>query len=217
MSAQVSPLFPRQPSHAYLDKEADHRIANSLAMIGSLVRLQALKGDMSDPKALLIEIADRIDAVGKLHRLLAKSGSQTVMLDAYLKEICDILTASVGQSGTRVLFGCSTGHVVPADVALPLGLIVAELISNSLKYAHPTGLPVKISLDCNRNEAGGIALAYEDDGVGLPEGFDVSNDGHMGMRFIEALTRQVNATCEWASDPLGIRFEMAVPAPANEC
>lgn len=216
MSAQVSTLFPRHPGHAPLDKEADHRIANSLAMIGSLVRLQALKGDVSDPKALLIEVADRIDAVGKLHRLLAGSASQAVMLGEYLKEICDILAGSVAQTDTRLLLGCSTGHAVPANVALPVGLIVAELISNSLKYAHPTGLPVKIRLSCNRNEAGGLALVYEDDGVGFPEGFDVSNDGHMGMRFIEVLTRQVNATSEWSSDPLGIRFAMAVPAPANE-
>ena len=100
---------------------------------------------------------------------------------------------------------------MPFNVALPLGLITAELFSNSLKYAHPTGLPVKISVSCSQTPTGELILSYEDDGVGFPEAFDVSHDGHLGMHFIRSLCGQLGATHKWLSDPLGIQFEMQVP------
>lgn len=94
--------------------------------------------------------------------------------------------------------------------ALPLALIVAELISNSLKYAHPSGLPTAFKLVCSRTDETGLQIVYEDDGVGFPEDFDMSAAGHMGMRLIELLSQSVAGTCNWHSDPLGVRFEIAV-------
>jgi two-component sensor histidine kinase len=57
-------------------------------------------------------------------------------------------------------------------------------------------------------------IAYEDDGVGFPEGFDVAAAGHMGMNFIRLLSTGIGAHHEWHSDPLGIRFEIALPINA---
>ena len=104
---------------------------------------------------------------------------------------------------------------MPFTVALPLGLITAELFSNSLKYAHPAGTPLKTTLSCCRAE-GGMRIVYEDDGVGFPEGFDIAHDGHLGMTFIRLLGEQLKGTPKWLSDPLGIRFEMVVPAIESE-
>src|SRR6202451_2879616 len=131
--------------------EADHRIANSLAMISSLVRLRAARADSTDsPQTLLMEIADRIDTVGQLHRLIAQSSRGTVQLSKYLQEICERLGA-LASEGVSFSVGCSPEQIVPFTVASPLGLITAELFSNSLKYAHPSGLPVKIALSCSRS------------------------------------------------------------------
>ena len=98
--------------------------------------------------------------------------------------------------------------LLPAKKALPLALISAELVSNSLKYAHPAGLPTKISLSCRPDDKGDLTIAYEDDGVGFPEGFDIDETGHMGMNLIRLLSKRLGAEHEWHSDPLGIRFEM---------
>ncbi len=57
-------------------------------------------------------------------------------------------------------------------------------------------------------------IAYEDDGVGFPEGFDVTEPGHMGMTFIRLLSEGLGGHHEWHSDPLGIRFEIALPIDA---
>ncbi len=192
--------------------EADHRIANSLATISGLVRLRARTADdVVDPKKFLLEIADRIDAVAKLHRLLAHSNSGNVRLDQYLQEICDGLGMALATSVAIYSVECSTEHVVPFKVALPLGVITAELFSNSLKYAHPAGGPVKILVSCRRKSGDELILSYEDDGVGFPEGFDVSHDGHLGMRFIRSLSEQLRGTHKWRSTPVGIQFEIRFP------
>ncbi|MGB7976206.1 MAG: ATP-binding protein [Roseiarcus sp.] len=94
---------------------------------------------------------------------------------------------------------------------MSLGLITAELISNSLKYAHPAGLPTRISLSCSCEEEGRLMIAYEDDGVGFPEGFDLNETGHMGMNFIRLLSTGLGGHHEWHSDSLGIRFEIVLP------
>jgi two-component sensor histidine kinase len=134
-------------SHFYR-KEAEHRIANSLQLISSLVRQRARSGAVSDPRTFLLEIADRIETVGKLHRFLGESTSGTVQLRKYLEEICNRLRGALTPAATSFSFDCPADCHVPAKTALSLGLITAELISNSLKYAHPAGLPTKISLSC---------------------------------------------------------------------
>ncbi len=120
--------------------EADHRIANSLAAISGLVRTRARNAkEVADPATFLLEIADRIDTVGKLHRLLAHSDNGNVQLAQYLQEICDRLAGALATSTPVYLVDCSSTIIVPFNLALPVGLIIAELFSNSLKYAHPTG------------------------------------------------------------------------------
>jgi len=206
----VTILHPQPPLGP--SGEVDHRIANSLAAISGLVRVRArAAGDVADPKTFLLEIADRIDTVAKLHRLLAHSNNGNVRLDQYLQEICERLGSALATNTPVYSVDCSPEHVVPFNVAQPLGLITAELFSNSLKYAHPTGLPVEISVSCGRASTDELEFSYEDDGVGFPEAFDVSHDGHLGMRFIRSLSEQLGATHKWLSDPLGVRFEMQFP------
>ena len=197
-------------SHFYRE-EAEHRIANSLQLISALVRQRARSGDVSDPQTFLLEIADRIETVGKLHRFLSESTTGTVQLRKYLEEICNRLRGALTPAATSFSFDCPADYQLPAKKVLSLGLITAELISNSLKYAHPAGLPTKISLSCSCEEEGRLMLAYEDDGVGFPEDFDVNETGHMGMNFIRLLSTGLNGHHEWHSDSLGIRFEIVLP------
>lgn len=192
-------------------EEADHRIANSLQMISALVRLRARSGPVKDPQTFLLEIADRIETVGKLHRFLAEAPTGTVVLAEYLEEICNRLRGALAPEATSLSFDCPADCLLPAKTALPLALVTAELVSNSLKYAHPAGLPIRISLSCRPDNKGGLTLVYQDDGVGFPEGFDINEAGHMGMSFIHLLSKGVGAEHQWHSDPLGIRFEIRLP------
>jgi two-component sensor histidine kinase len=194
-----------------LHEEADHRIAKSLTMISSLVRLRAYKGDVIDPRALLLEIADRIDTVAELHRLLSQSMTGTVQLSKYLQEICARSADALSPCRISCSVTCSPEHVVPFTLAMPLGLITAELLSNSLKYAHPAGLPTKVKIVCRREQADTLTFTYQDDGVGFPDDFEVSRDGRMGMKLIKSLSDRLKGNHSWSSDSLGMNFEIVAP------
>jgi two-component sensor histidine kinase len=194
-------------------QEADHRIANSLAVISGLVRVRAGADQGRANETFLLEIADRIDTVAKLHRLIAYPNSDAIELHIYLQEICQRLGSALATTAAPSFsVSCPLDQTVPFNVAMPLGLITAELFSNSLKYAHPTGQPAKISVSCKAIAEDGLTaliFEYEDDGVGFPEDFDISSDGNLGMRFIRSLSDQLHGKQNWTSDPLGIHFDLS--------
>jgi two-component sensor histidine kinase len=208
MLTQTETTIPITEFSPGLQGEADHRIANSLQIISSLVRQRARSGSIADPQKFLLEIADLIATVGSLHFLLAKSRTETVQLSDYLQEVCDRLTDALLPTAASVSFDCPAGIALPSKTALLLALITAELVSNSLKYAHPAGLPARITLSCSGGETGGLKLIYEDDGIGFPDNFDISAASHSGMSFIRLLSKSLRANHRWHSDPLGVRFEI---------
>lgn len=191
--------------------EADYRIAKSLTMISGMIRLRAFRGDLDDPQAVLLEIADRIDAVGALHSLLADSISGTVQLSAYLEEICVRGMRALSPCVAALSVTCRPEHVVPFRVALPLGLITAELFSNSVKHANPAATPATVTIVCSRPSADTLRYVYQDNGVGLPDDFDFARDGHLGMRLIQSLSERMRGTYQWSSKSAGVQFEIAVP------
>jgi two-component sensor histidine kinase len=198
-----------QSSRVYRE-EADHRIANSLQVISALVRQRARAERVSNPHDFLLEVADRIDTVGQLHRFISESTTGDVHLVEYLREIFQRLTGALGAKATSYSVDCPEEFSAPARQALPLALIIAELVSNSLKYAHPAGLPTKLTFSCQPGK-NGFAISYEDDGVGFPDGFDVSEGGRTGMRLIQMLSTGLRGDHKWHSDPLGVQFKMNVP------
>jgi two-component sensor histidine kinase len=189
MPAQIEATIPVTDFSRDLRAEADHGITNSLQIISALIRQRARSGPVVNPEIFLLEIADRISTVGSLHLLLAQSKTERVPLSSYLGEVCDRLTGALAPDATSLAFDCPEEITLSSKTALPLALIAAELVSNSLKYAQPTGLPAKITLSCTREETGGLKLIYEDDGVGFPENFDISAASHSGMSFIRLLSK----------------------------
>lgn len=198
----------RQPD---LCEEADYRISKSLTMISGLVRLRAYKGKVIDPRALLLEMADRIDTVAELHALLSHSDSGAIQLSKYLQQVCALSTKAMSPRRICLAVTCVPEHLVRFDLAMPLGLITAELLSNSLKYAHPAGVPLKVEIVCRRPRADRLHFTYQDDGVGFPESFDPRRDGGVGMKFIKSLSERLKGDYGWSSDSLGMGFSILAP------
>jgi two-component sensor histidine kinase len=199
--------------------EADHRIGNSLALIAAMIRLQA--NDLSkhrvlipvtEARRLLNETAARIDSVGRLHRRLANMSVDAALdVGEYIHEITVALVASVDPTGgSTVAFDLRHSCLLQARQVLSLGLIVGEVVSNALKYAHPTGLPTALTVRCERSGFG-LVIEITDDGVGLPEGFDFRCGGGLGSRLIRSLCDQLHATPRYENLPLGMRFTLNVP------
>ncbi|MEJ0060052.1 MAG: sensor histidine kinase [Terricaulis sp.] len=189
--------------------EAHHRIANDLAVIASMVRLQAtaLKDraeaiTAEDARDVLAGAASRIDAVGRLHRTLCYSGGAPMLAD-FLKGICRDAASFAAVPGSDVRCRVDAVPEISAERTRALGLIVHELVLNALKYAHPSGVPVRIDIWC-REEQGVIALDVADDGVGFPVGFDPECDGGFGFRMMRELARQLYARLTFEATPLGL-------------
>jgi two-component sensor histidine kinase len=202
--------------------EANHRIANNLAMIAALARMRAaglrdsphpLSGD--DVRLILEEFSARLDTVGQLHRLLAGGHAEaTVEVGDYLRDIAERVVSSLSfDAETELAFEADPGCRVRSDRALSLGLIVCELVTNAVKYAHPAGVAGRIEIACRRGPDGTVILAVSDDGVGLPEGVDTKGNGQMGFRLVRSLAEHLGATITFDSGALGLCVTLQMRPP----
>ncbi len=192
--------------------EADHRIANNLASLGSVLRLQRSAISRSGKNLtteqvcmLLDDIGARIEVMAKLHKSLALSAnSNGVNLGDFLQEISELIGAlgAPGRMNLTVDHACD-GYIDPRH-ALHAGLITAELLTNAGKYAHPTGLPVKVHIRCETKDDGSFLVEVTDDGVGFPENFDPSTDGGLGFQLMRALANGLGAELEFEHSSLGV-------------
>ena len=94
--------------------------------------------------------------------------------------------------------------------AVPLAVIVGELVTNSIKYAHPSGVAGQIRMSCHRGLDGSITIDIADDGVGFPQGFDPKSDGGLGLRVVHLLSAQLGASVTFESADLGLRVRLLV-------
>jgi two-component sensor histidine kinase len=206
--------------------EAQHRIANNLALIAGYTRLQATRlektgAPLSAREACIAleEIAARIETVGELHRLLSDSPRQAeagVDLGRYLAKLCQGLMGTLSFAGeTTITHDNEIGCLVRPDQATPVALIVSELVTNALKYAHPSGVPGKIRVSC-RSLGEGLVIKVADDGVGLSEGFDPLTDGGLGFRVVRGLARQLGASLAYESDGVGLTVRLTLRPRAEE-
>jgi two-component sensor histidine kinase len=199
--------------------ESNHRIANNLTLIAGMLRLQAhdigkaertLSPD--DAQQLLAEVGARIETVGRLHRLLAQGGGSTCLDVAdYLQDIAQ--AAICCMSGRNVALQTPSDQVceLPAQIALSVGFIVGEAVTNAVKYAHPAGAPGVIALDCQRWPDGSTLIRVSDDGVGLPQGFDAITDGGLGFRLMRTIAGQLGAELAFSSPATGLAVSLRLP------
>jgi two-component sensor histidine kinase len=123
--------------------------------------------------------------------------------------------SSLGLSArARVVHRLDNDCAASPDQAQAIGLILSEVVMNAVKHAHPTGIPVQISISCRKLEGGALAIEIGDDGVGLPEGFDWKKGGGVGFLLIRSLAKKLGAELYVESDALGSIFMLTVPAAA---
>ena len=200
--------------------EANHRVANSLTLLGGLVRMQArVAGKATRPftnaeiRLMLDGIAARVATVGELHRMLARvPGNGTVVLNAHLRDLAATLVAAFSSDQQRIHIDHSGSDcLVLTKHVQSLTLILCELLTNAMKYAHPAGVPVRITLSCENLPEGMLQLTVADDGVGLPEGFDTNKDGGLGFQIMHSLVAELGASLDVLSDSLGTTVRLRVP------
>jgi len=215
-SAQTQAIPPASQFAA----EANHRIANHLSMLAALGRLQAkgvgktpiaLSG--TDVQRLLEDFAGRLETVADIHRLLAhQPGGAPVDIAEYLDRIAQRLVSSLAANDeTTIECLIPMRLVLPAEQAGALGLLVSELITNALKYAHPAGVAGAIAIKASMEDDGTIAIEVSDDGVGLPDDIDPLECQSLGFRTIRLLARQLGASISFDNHGLGLSCVVHIP------
>lgn len=174
-------------------REIHHRVKNNMQVISSMLGLQS--AHTADPglAQVFAEVQQRIKSMAIIHEMLYKSESLAAIdMRGYINALCLFLFQTYTINTNRVSFLIDIEDIsLELNIAVPLGLIANELISNSLKYAFPDGRggSIKISMRC---EDGVYAFSVRDDGVGLPEGLDPATGATLGLRLVDILVKQLD-------------------------
>lgn len=212
---QIVPDAPPDPVSA----EADHRIANHLSLISSMLRLQirALESQefsQQDARLLIEDCGRRIETVARVHRLLSSRVNRGAPVDIrdYLREVAEGVVAGTAVRGAHALRAeGESGCRVRANAVAPMGLLVGELVTNAVKYAHPAGVDGTIVLRCSSDARNSAVVTVADDGVGLPEGLDPDTSGNIGFRMIRSLIQKLEGAVEFDSSCLGLSVTIRIP------
>jgi two-component sensor histidine kinase len=197
---------------AILLREVNHRVANSLQLISSLIELQVRKLRDPEARAALRQAAARVDAVSLVHRrLYTSSDVQFVDLDQYVTGLVDELRrATAGDvPGDRIELRTEPIRV-ETDKAVSIGLIVNELVTNALKYAYPDGRQGMVRVVLLREPEGGTILSVEDDGVGLPDGEFESKGTGLGSMIVHTMAQSLGASFATERRKPGTRFALRI-------
>jgi two-component sensor histidine kinase len=173
-----------------LFRELQHRISNNLQMVGGLLTLQ--RRDVSDPaaRAALDEAARRLGLIGRIHRQLHDPKGEQIRFGLFLRELVDGLIDSGGKPGIALTLETDDDIALPPDAAIPIAIIVAEAVANALEHGFPDRDQGSIEITAKRHDRE-LRVMVADDGLGLPEGFDLSASRSLGLRLAQMLAKQL--------------------------
>ena len=178
--------------------EIHHRVKNNLQIIDSLIGMQSENVTNKQVLNAFLESQNRVRSIAMIHQILYESQDFSKVEIAHVMRILvDNLTQSYGISSEQVQIVLNVASVhLPIDKSIPLGLIVNELISNTLKHAFPNGKRGTLTLSIRQNEAQEIEFAIEDNGVGIDENIDLNATKSLGLSLVQTLVDQLGGTLD---------------------
>jgi two-component sensor histidine kinase len=203
-------------------KEVHHRVKNNLQIVKSLISIQSRYIKDKELLKFCNESQDRIQSVALIHELLYHGNNiAQINFSEYIYKLTNNLLSSMGVlPGKHSILIDNSNVNMSIDIAIPCGLIINELFTNTIKHAFPGGKKGDIYIKLVQHESknnidpGNYELIIKDNGIGLPEGFEMdSNITTLGMRIVYSLIRQLNGKVE-INNSNGAEFKITFP-PAN--
>lgn len=177
-------------------REVHHRVKNNMQIISSLLNLQIKFEDLDEIVGILKESQGRVKSMAMVHEKLYQSDNFTnINFKEYITKLVTDIFYSYGitTSAIELVFDIDDINL-NIDTAIPLGLIINELVTNSVKYAFPQGEgTIKIKLKSLPDE---MQLTIADNGIGVPEDFDIENIETLGLQLVNSLTDQIDGDME---------------------
>ena len=182
-----------------LNRELQHRVANSLQIIASVLMQSALRVGSDEARTHLHQAHNRVLSIAEVQRQLATTGEDAIALLPYVTQLCASIAASMIPDPTRLSIAVDVDDSrIASDISVSLGLIVTELVINALKHAFPDdrrGI-IRVTYTAIERPAdapgeGGWQLEVRDDGIGMPPAHAAR--AGLGTSIVEALVRQRQA------------------------
>jgi two-component sensor histidine kinase len=171
-------------------REIHHRVKNNLQTVAALLRLQARRLKAAEARAALEEAVRRVGSIAIVHETLSHAPDEVVDFDDIARRVA-MMAAELSAPEARVKPGLSgTFGLLPAAVATPLALVLTELLQNALQHGltRPSGTPLRGNLEVTaRRLDGHLTVTVADNGVGLPEDFDLDSAASLGLQIVRTL------------------------------
>lgn len=183
-------------------REIHHRVKNNMQVMSSLLSLQSRVAANAETRRMLEENQSRIQSMALLHEILYQAPDLALVdFSKYLLRMVDHLFRSYGVDSQQIRLHTELDPIgLDLDDALPCGLLISEVIANSLKHGFPEGRRGEVRILLRRLSATTASLVVSDDGVGLPDGWDWRTARSLGLRLVRALAEQLRATLEIRSE-----------------
>ena len=192
-------------------KEIHHRVKNNMQVISSLVSLQAGRSHDTIIGDVLKDVSHRVRSMAMVHEKLYQSTDLAhVDFARYAESLINFLWRSFGMESSSILFIKNLETVLlPVDKAVPLGLMLNEIISNVFKHAFPDRRKGKVSISLNCENERRVVLCVRDNGKGLPKGLDWKAADSLGLHLVQMLASQIHADVEVTSNE-GTEFKVTL-------
>lgn len=193
-------------------RELQHRIKNSMTVIVGLINLESNRSLDPNIKEAFLGIRNRINSIANLYDMLDSSkGMNEVQLDQYISKMINELFKSYVNSHKQINLDMDLDKIlIDVDITLPIGLILNELVTNSLKYAFPDDRSgtVKIALKRINDD---VTIDLSDDGIGFPFVSTINISTGLGMSLVQMLTDQIGGSIENVPVKSGTMFHIKFP------
>jgi PAS domain S-box-containing protein len=192
--------------------EVNHRAKNSLAIAASLLAIQGRRQPDPAVRALFEEAQDRLNAMARLHGPLSKSEkAQRVNVSVYVADLCEALRPiTENDDHIRLEAKMEEGILVEADTAIPLGIVLTELVTNAVKYAFPAPRSETILIQARRSQPGWVELIVRDNGIGMAS----FRKGSLGYGLVRSLVQQIRGEINNRNED-GLVVTLSIPEAAQ--
>ncbi len=181
-----------------LIKEVHHRVKNNLQIVSSMLELQSTY--MKDKQAIMAfrESQNRLSTMALIHEKLYRSGDLArIKFAGYIEELTSNIFSSYGVNSDKIRLRINVEDVFfDVNTAIPFGLIINELVSNSIKHAFPDGRSGEVNLELQHEADEKYLLTVSDNGIGFPKDMDFTNTRSLGLKLVNSLTKQMGASIE---------------------
>jgi two-component sensor histidine kinase len=189
-------------------RELTHRVANNFAVVAALIRTKRSRVADAHARSVLDEAIEQVTTMARLHRhLQVADGAVSVDSQQFIGELCHDLQTFMARDRPISIEHIGMSCLLPVAQAVPIGLIVNELVTNAMKHAFPNDRPGAVRVRLDQPAPNRLLLAVEDDGVGMQ---DPPPPSGLGRNLIHALTAQLGGRLECRSDKTGTLFSLSI-------